>query len=119
MHELPVSKSILEIILRHAEQAQAKRVTDVYIVIGQLATLMDDSIQFYWDIIAENTPAQGARLHFKRIPAQLQCMVCSEKYSPTGDEIRCPNCDSVGVKIISGEEFYVEAIDVEEQGVVS
>ena len=113
MHELPASKSILEIILRHAEQAHAKRVTDVYIVIGKLATLMDDSIQFYWDIIAEGTPAQGARLHFKRIPAQLQCMVCSEKYSPTEEEIRCPNCGSVGVKVIAGEEFFVEAIDVE------
>jgi len=113
LHELPASQSILEIILRHAEQAHAKRVTDVYLVIGQLATLMDDSIQFYWDIIAEGTPAQGARLHFKRIPAQLQCMVCFEKYSPNVEEIRCPNCDSVGVKVIAGEEFFVEAIDVE------
>lgn len=119
MHELPASESILEIILRYAKQADAKRVTDVYLVIGQLATLVDDSIQFYWDIIAKDTPAEGARLHFKRIPAQLQCTVCSEKYSPTDEEIRCPNCDSVRAKIIAGEEFFVEAIDVDEQGVTS
>lgn len=113
MHELPATQSILEIALRHAKEANATRITDIHLVIGQLATLVDDSIQFYWDIVAKDSPAEGATIHFKRIPAQLQCMVCSEKYSPNGEEIRCPNCDSVGVKVISGEEFFVEAIDVE------
>ena len=113
MHELPATQSVLEIALRHAGQAGAKRVTDIHLVIGQLATLVDDSIQFYWDMIAEGTSAAGATLHFKRVPAELQCMVCSEKYRPDGKEIICPNCGSVGAKIIAGEEFFVEAIDVE------
>ncbi len=113
MHELSATQSILEISLRHAKQANATRITDIHLVIGQLATLMDDSIQFYWDMIAKDTPAEGATLRFKRVPAQLQCMVCSEKYSPNGEEFKCPNCGSVGVKVIAGEEFFVEAIDVE------
>jgi hydrogenase nickel incorporation protein HypA/HybF len=113
MHELSATQSILEISLRHAKQANAARITDIHLVIGQLATLLDDSIQFYWDMIAKDTPAEGATLHFKRVPAQLQCMVCSEKYSPNGEVIQCPNCGSVGAKIIAGEEFFVEAIDVE------
>ena len=119
MHELPAAQSILEISVRHAKQANALRVTDIYLVIGQLASLVDDSIQFYWDLVAKDTPAEGATLHFKRVPAQLQCMICSEKYSPNAEEIKCPNCGSVGVKIIAGEEFFVEAIDVDEQGVAS
>ena len=28
-------------------------------------------------------------------------------------ELVCPNCGSVGAKIIAGEEFSLEAIDVE------
>lgn len=113
MHELPVTQSILEIALRHAEKANAKRIIGLHIVMGELSTLVDDSIQFYWDIIAENTIAQGASLHFKRVPAELQCMVCFKKYKPNGVEFSCPDCGSVGVKIISGEEFSLEAIDVE------
>ena len=118
MHELPAAQSILEISLRHAKQANATRVTDIHLVIGQLATLVDDSIQFYWEMIAKDTIAETAMLHFRRVPAQLQCMVCSEKFSPDGEQIRCPKCDSVGVKVIAGEEFFVEAIDVDE-GVAS
>ena len=47
MHELPVTESILEIALRHAQEAGARRITDLYLIIGQLSTIVDDSIQFY------------------------------------------------------------------------
>jgi len=114
MHELPATQSILEIALRHAKLANAKKVTDIHLAMGELATLVDDSIQFYWDIIAQDTPAEGAILHFRRIPAQLQCMSCFEKYQPLQGEIKCPSCGGFGAKIIAGEEFSVEAIDIDE-----
>jgi hydrogenase nickel incorporation protein HypA/HybF len=113
MHELPVTQSLLEIALRHARGSTATRITDLHIVMGELTTMLDDSIQFYWDMIAEGTIAQGAKLHFRRVPAELQCMACFTKYTPQEKELLCPNCGSVGAKIIAGEEFSLEAIDVE------
>lgn len=113
MHELPIAQSILNIALKHAGEANAKRVEGIHIVMGELSSNVDDSIQFYWDIIAKDTPAEGAQLHFRRVPAELQCMVCFQKYHPDGGELVCPYCGSVGAKIIAGEEFYVESIDVE------
>jgi len=113
MHELPITQSLLEIALRHAKESDATRITDLHIVMGELATMLDDSIQFYWDIIAEGTIAQGAILHFRRVPAELQCMACFEKYHPGDRELVCPKCGSVGAKIIAGEEFSLEAIDIE------
>jgi hydrogenase nickel incorporation protein HypA/HybF len=113
MHELSVTESLLKIAVEHAEKANAGRVTDLHIVIGDLASMVDDSIQFYWDIIAMDTIAEQATLHFRRLPAQLQCNTCSEKYQPTEKELICPNCHGIGAKIISGEEFFLESIDVE------
>jgi hydrogenase nickel incorporation protein HypA/HybF len=110
MHELPVTQSILDIALRHAD---GKRITDIHIVMGELSKLVDDSIQFYWDMIAKDTAAEGAKLHFRRVPAEFQCMVCFEKYHPNSEEFSCPYCGSVGAKIVAGEEFFMEAIDVE------
>lgn len=103
----------MKIAVEHAEKANARRVTDLHIVIGDLASMVDDSIQFYWDIIARDTIAEQATLHFRRLPAQLQCNTCSEKYQPTEKELICPNCHGIGAKIISGEEFFLESIDVE------
>lgn len=113
MHELTVTESILKIALQHAEKANAKRVTDLHIVIGDLASMVDDSIQFYWEIIAKDTIAEDATLHFRRVQAELQCMTCFEKYHPTDRELICPKCNGVGAKILAGEEFALESIDVD------
>ena len=112
MHELPVTESILEITLRHAQKAGATRVTDLYLVIGQLSSILDDSVHFYWDIISKDTIAEGAQLHFKRIPAELECQACGTRYPP-GDELACPACQSIQVRVVAGEEFHLESIEVE------
>jgi hydrogenase nickel incorporation protein HypA/HybF len=113
MHELAVTESILEISLRHAEQANAKRITNLYMVIGQFASIVDDSVQFYWDIVAKETIAAGATLHFRRLPATLVCLDCTQQFQPAGDGFSCPQCNSDHIKVVSGDEFYMEAIDVE------
>lgn len=113
MHELPVTESILEIALRHAKEAEATRITDLHLVIGQLATLVDDSIQFYWDIIAKGTLAEGARLHFQRIPAEFLCLDCGNRYAPGDEILACPKCQSVRVRVTAGEEFRLDSIDIE------
>lgn len=111
MHELMVTESLLEITLRHARQANAGRVTDLHLVIGELSSVIDDSVQFYWDFVSEGTPAEGARLHFRRIPAEMACQDCGETYDPKVD-LTCPACGSSNVRVVAGQEFFLEAIEV-------
>jgi hydrogenase nickel incorporation protein HypA/HybF len=113
MHELSVTENVLEIAQRHAQQANAGRVTAVYLVIGQLSSIIDDSVQMYWNILTEGSLCAGAKLHFERIPAELACQQCGERYTLSRELSNCPACDSFSVKILSGQEFYVAAIDVE------
>ena len=111
MHELSVTESILEIALRHAQAAGANRITDINLVIGQYASIVDDSVQFYWDLITPNTIAQDSKLHFRRILAELECLNCKNKYHPDND-LSCPVCHSVQTRIVTGDEFYLDSIDV-------
>jgi hydrogenase nickel incorporation protein HypA/HybF len=113
MHELPVTQSLLEIALRHAQQSDAQRILSLNIVVGQFATIVDDSVQFYWDLIAQDTIAAEARLNFRRVPAELLCQECGQRYTPGLEELDCPACHSNNVKIVSGREFFLESIDVE------
>jgi hydrogenase nickel incorporation protein HypA/HybF len=113
MHELSITESILEIVQRHASQAEAKHVTDIFLVIGQLSSIVDESINFYWDIIAENTIAMGAVLHFRRIPAQFLCRECKTVFPLQQDDYKCPACASSQFTIVAGREFFLEAINVE------
>lgn len=111
MHELSVTESILEIALRHGRNASATAVTDLFLVVGELSTIVDESVQFYWDIISEGTPAAGSTLHFRRVPGLLGCRACGHTYSPRED-LPCPACGSTDIDILAGEEFYLEAIEI-------
>lgn len=113
MHELSVTQNILNIALDHAARAHARRITALYLVVGQLSTIVDDSVQFYWDIVAEGTPAAGSTLHFRRVPAELECRECGARFGLGRDTFECPTCGSARVQVTAGEEFYVEAIEVE------
>ncbi len=113
MHELYATQAILDRAIQKAGEQNAKKITDAYIVVGEISTYSDDSVQFYWDEISKGTIAEQAKLHFRHVPAELQCMTCSTKYRPEAGELVCPSCGGTGARIWSGEEFYLEALDVE------
>lgn len=113
MHELTVTESVLRIACKHAEDARATRVTDIYLVIGSLSSIIDDCISFYWDIISKNTLCENAKLHFKRIPDTLICLDCNQQYSLDVELIPCPNCNSSRVRVVSGDEFNLDSIEIQ------
>jgi hydrogenase nickel incorporation protein HypA/HybF len=113
MHELAVAQSILDISIRRAQETSARRITDINLVIGQFSSIVDDSIQFYWDIIADGTLAEGATLHFDRIPGEMTCGNCGHTFHPSDRAFDCPSCNSGSVRITKGDEFRIESIDIE------
>ncbi len=113
MHELSVTESLLEIALRHGQNAQARRITDLYLVIGRLSSILDESVQFYWDMISQGTICEGARLHFQRIPATLLCLDCNTTYTLAGELTGCPQCGGEHVTVTGGDEFRLDSIEVE------
>jgi len=113
VHELAVTESLLEIALRHGRGAGARRVTDLYLVIGQLSTYVDDSVQFYWDFVSQGTEAEGARLHFRRVPASFTCQTCGRVYELADGQLTCPGCGGSEVRLGQGDEFYLDSIEVE------
>jgi hydrogenase nickel incorporation protein HypA/HybF len=113
MHELSVTQSLLEIALRHAEKAGAGRIVRLNLVIGKLASIVDDSVQFYWDIISRDTIAEGAELHFERVPGVLRCLGCGHTFPLNGRDYACPVCNETQVVAAGGDEFRLESIEVE------
>jgi len=113
MHELAVTRSILDIALSHAQKASAKRITSINLVIGKLASVVDESVQFYWDILSNGTIAKGAKLNFTRIPAEMRCFDCGNVFNPGDSTFACPVCQSVRVQVTKGDELRIDSIDVE------
>ena len=113
MHELAITEQIADIAIRHGEENAAEKITDLYLVIGELSTVIDDSVVFYWDLITEDTICEGATLHFKRIPAIFKCQDCGKEYQMVdGNLAPCPYCQSSKMNILQGKEFHLDSINI-------
>ena len=113
MHELSITQSILDIAVSKAKETNAAAVTQINLVIGDMASVVDDSVQFYFDFLSKGTIAEGAQLTFKRIHIKIRCRRCSHEYIASGEDWKCPQCQEMDPEIIAGSEFYLDSIEVE------
>ncbi len=112
-HELGVTQQVLEIAVDKATEAGAKRVKFIDLVIGDMSGFMTESVQFYFDFLANDTIASGAVLRFRHIPIEVRCRHCNRVFKPTTETWNCPDCGERDVEVLAGKEFYVESIEVE------
>jgi hydrogenase nickel incorporation protein HypA/HybF len=115
VHELPATQGILDVVLEAARDAGAERVLAVDLVIGDLSSMVDESVQFYFDVLGRDTAAAGAALRIRRIHAQALCLSCgaSRLVSPPLDP-QCAACGALTVHVSGGREFYIDSIEVDE-----
>lgn len=115
MHELAVTEGILKVALDAAAQAGARRISAIDLVIGELSGMVDDSIQFYFDILSRDTPAAGAMLRLRREPATITCEACAAQINGRPPLLPfCPVCGSARLRVAGGRELRVESIEIEE-----
>ncbi|MFN8162211.1 MAG: hydrogenase maturation nickel metallochaperone HypA [Solirubrobacterales bacterium] len=113
MHELALSRAIVETAERHAA---GRRVVEVRARVGALRQVVPSSLEFYFSVAAAGTLCDGARLEQAAVPARLRCRDCSAEWSPREPGFRCPRCSGGRVEVLEGSELEVESIEVEEPG---
>jgi len=87
MRELNITQTFFASVLRHLQEASAGQAKTLNIAIGEISELDPISIQTHWDELIKGTRAEQAEIHFRLIPAELQCMGCFQKYHPLNKKI--------------------------------
>jgi hydrogenase nickel incorporation protein HypA/HybF len=116
MHELPITESILKIILKHAGTNGVRKVKTIRLKVGRLSDLEDEWIQRYFDYLSKGTVAEGARLEIERTPIIMQCNACSESYEVEAAKMGgliCPACGGKDGTLLSGREYYIKEMEAE------
>jgi hydrogenase nickel incorporation protein HypA/HybF len=112
MHELSITEGILAIAVG---AAGGRRITTINLVIGDLSSFVDESVQFYFDMLSRGTLAEAATLHFDRQPASATCRDCGHVFGVKAPLIpECPQCGCARLAITGGRELRVESIEVED-----
>ena len=115
MHELPATRGMLDLALESMRRAGAERVLAIDVVVGDLTSIVDDSVQFYFDVLSRGTPADGAELRFRREAAEGRCLECDHEFGVTPPLVRtCPACESLALRVTGGRDFYIASIEVDE-----
>ncbi len=113
MHELSLTESMLKIVLDEAEKAGAQKVTVLRLKLGEMTHAEPASLEFYLEILAKGTIAEGVRLEVDRVPLRAICDDCGAEFAVGDYRFACPACGSGANRIVSGRELYIESIEVE------
>ncbi len=117
MHELSIMSNILDIVLDHANRHGVNRVNKINLEVGELSDLLPEWMQMYFDFVSKDTIAEKAELCIDRVPARVRCSSCKHEYTMTREnwQFTCPSCDSASVELLSGREFKIISIEVEDK----
>lgn len=112
MHELSITKTMLDLVVEQAQKNGAKKVEGIHLVIGEMSGVVDDCVQFYFDFLSKGTIAEGARLSFRKVTPKAQCRGCGKEFTLNGLDWICPHCQTTRIDIVEGKELYLESIEV-------
>jgi hydrogenase nickel incorporation protein HypA/HybF len=110
MHEMSITQGIVEIC---ENSAAGRKVLSVTLEIGELSSVIPDSVEFCFEACTRDTALEGARLLIDRIPARGHCLACSTEFPVKAYYEACPNCGEYRVEILTGEELRVKELEVE------
>ena len=113
MHELAITQSMLDLVLKEAEKAGAKKVGKINLVIGEMTGVVDECVEFYLNFLSKGTIAEGAALSFAMVPTTARCRGCDKLFEIKEFDWACPYCHSNSMEIVAGKELFVESIEVE------
>lgn len=112
MHELSLASAIVDTAVKHAG---GRRVKVVNLSVGHLRQVVPDSLDFYFSLVAPGTLCEGARLEQVAVEASLRCTPCNSRWTLEEPLFKCPSCGGSQVEVVSGNEFEVDTIVLEER----
>lgn len=112
MHELSLASAIVATAVKHAG---GRRVKVVNLRVGRLRQVVPASLDFYFGLVAAGTPCEGSRLNQSAMEGILRCTPCGSQWSLEQPLFRCPSCGGSQVEVVSGNEFEVDTIVLEQK----
>jgi hydrogenase nickel incorporation protein HypA/HybF len=114
-----MTTKIVENVLREAENHNAKKVTEVLLVIGKLTFLGIEQVRFSFNILIDGTIMEGSKLNIEEKNGVVKCSSCGYEgdfiyednplYHIPTPTLRCPKCGG-RVNIVGGRECTIKSI---------
>lgn len=108
MHELAITQSVVDAV---CERAAGRPVRSVQVQVGALTAVVPEAMLFCFDLVAEGTVADGARLDIECCPGAARCRGCGADFA-VADLILLCACGSADVQVTAGRELSILSMEV-------
>jgi hydrogenase nickel incorporation protein HypA/HybF len=113
MHEMSLAVSMIEQLAEVLQkEGGLSRVESINLEIGAMSGVEKEAFEFVFPFAAEGTVAEGAVLIFEEVLLELRCNSCGRLHVSEDPLMMCPDCASVDVTVLRGEDFKIKTMEV-------
>lgn len=115
MHELGLITSVVDATKRVALENHAKKITAINLRIGEMTEVIEDAMQFSFEILAEDEPLlKNCKLNIEFVHPKSECGMCGAVFEHDRFERVCPKCGNDITTLIDGTNLDIASIEIEE-----
>jgi len=112
MHEFSIASGIIAAVIPEARKRNA-RVSKIWVKAGVLRAIMPDALIFSFDVLKkEHNSLDSSEILLEIVPLTGKCRSCQREFEINDIIGICPDCGSADVAWSSGNELYVEKIEI-------
>ncbi|WP_270295505.1 hydrogenase maturation nickel metallochaperone HypA [Eggerthella sinensis] len=118
MHEMALTRDVVDIVLEEAEAAGATEVRAVYLTIGYVRDIVEDLFEQCFAYMARGTIAEHAELVLTRVPLTVRCNACGRVFHLDVHDNStwvCAACGERSYQLETGMEFFVNGLEVKKE----
>lgn len=113
MHEMALSQSVVDIVVRHAEAHGAARVRSVRLELGALSCAEPEALRFCFEAVTRGSLAEGAALEISIVPGRAWCWDCDGVVELIDRVAGCPACGGYRLRVEGGDDMRVKDLEIE------
>jgi hydrogenase nickel incorporation protein HypA/HybF len=114
-----MTTQIVECVLKEAEKHEAKRVSEVHLVIGKLTFLNPEQARFWYEVLTKDTIMADSKLYIEEKSGLVRCSKCGYEggfkyeddpiYHVPAPTLSCPKCGGI-VEIVGGRDCLIKRV---------
>ena len=113
MHEYSIVQSLVESCEEHANSNNAKKVTKVVVKIGVMSGVEPHLLKEAFEVFKEGSICDGCEFVMNIQKVKVECLACGKTNELEKNEYLCPECKSIDIKIIDGEDMFLMQLELE------
>jgi len=114
MHEANFTEQIVSTILNELKKYPDDRPRGAKVLVGEMLHLVPESVHMHYQLLTRGTPLEGIALDLVEVPVKIRCNHCGTEGAVEDHHLlMCTACSTMNVKLVSGNEIWVEVVELE------